>query len=68
MTHDEAVLISAYTGFLLTKNFSDVQEFCEKILGRPIFTHEFSDQQVHKEIIQKCKPMILEMIEREQND
>ena len=32
MTHEEAVLVSAYTGFLLTKSFSDVQEFCEKLL------------------------------------
>ena len=68
MTHDEAVLISAYTGFLLTKNFSDVHELCEKVLGRSIFTHEFAIEETLKEIREKCKPMILEMIEREQND
>lgn len=68
MTHKEAVLVSAYTGFLLTKNFSDVHEFCEKLLGRPIFTHEFADQEVQEDISEKCKPMILKMIEGEQND
>lgn len=67
MTRDEAVLISAYTGFLLTKNSSDVHEFCEKVLGRSIFTHEFGMEETHKEIREKCKPMILKMIEGEQN-
>lgn len=67
MTHKEAVLVSAYTGFLLTNSFSDVHEFCEKLLGRPIFTHEFADQKVQEDIREKCKPMILKMIEGEQN-
>lgn len=67
MTHDEAVLVSAYTGYLLTKDFSDVHEFCEKILGRPIFTHEFGIEETQKEIQEKCKPMIIRMIEGEQH-
>lgn len=66
MTHEEAVLVSAYTGFLLTKNFSDVHEFCEKLLDRPIWTHEFASKSVQEEIKEKCKPMILEMIENEE--
>ena len=65
MTHKEAVLVSAYTGFLLTNSFSDVQEFCEKLLSRPIFTHEFADHEVQKEIREKCKPMILDLISNE---
>lgn len=65
MTKYEAILISAYTGYLLTNDFSDVHEFCEKLLGRPIFTHEFASEDVNKEIKEKCKPMILEMIKQE---
>lgn len=67
MTREEAVLVSAYTGFLLTKDFSDVHEFCEKILGRPIFTYEFSVEETLEEIREKCKSMILKMIEGEEN-
>ena len=67
MTHKEAVLVSAYSGYLLTKEFSDVHKFCEEVLGRPIFTHEFADKKVQKEIREKCKPMIIKMIEGEQN-
>ena len=66
MKHDEAVLVSAYTGYLLTKEFSDVQSFCEKMLGRPVFTHEFADSEVWKEIREKCRPLILKMITNEE--
>ena len=65
MTKKEAVLISAYTGFLLTNDFSDVCKFCQELLGRPIWTHEYTDEKVQKEIQEKCKPLILEMIRNE---
>ena len=63
MTKQEAVLVSAYTGFLLTNSFADVHKFCEDLIGRPIWTHEFEDEKVQREIQEKCKPLILEMIE-----
>lgn len=65
MTKQEAILVSAYTGFLLTKDFSDVHKFCEDLLGEPIFTHEFAEKEMQKRIKEKCKPLILEMIENE---
>ena len=65
MKHNEAVLVSAYTGFLLTQNFSDVHKFCEELLGRSIWAHEFADKSLLEEIQEKSKPMIIEMIEGE---
>lgn len=65
MNKKEAVLISAFTGFLLTKNFADVHKFCEDLLGRPIWTHEFASRTIQEEIKEKCIPLIFEMIERE---
>ena len=65
MTHAEAVLVSAYTGVLLTKNFADVHKFCEELLGRPIYTHEFARIETQKEIQEKSQPLILKMIEEE---
>ena len=65
MTKKEAVLVSAYTGYLLTQSFADVQEFCEELLGRPIWTHEFAEEKIQKEIKEKCRPLILKMIENE---
>ena len=65
MTKKEAILISAYTGYLLTHSFSDVHKFCEELLGRPLYTHEFASESVQKEIREKCKPLIIEMIKGE---
>lgn len=66
MTHEEAVLVSAYTGYLLTNDFSDVQSFCEKLLGRSVFMLELTDAAVRDEIREKCRPLILKMIESEE--
>lgn len=65
MTHREAVIISAYTGVLLTKNFQDVAAFCEELLGRPILTHEYADKAVLEEIRAKSKGLILEIVKNE---
>lgn len=68
MKKQEAILISAFTGFLLTKDFADVHKFCEDLLGRPIWTHEFASRIVQKEIKEKCRPLILELIKNEMED
>ena len=63
MTREEAILLSAYTGFLLAPDFSQVHKFCEDILGRPIWTHEFADRDVQKEIREKLRPQIMELVQ-----
>lgn len=68
MTHKEAVLVSAYTGVLLTKDFSDVHKLCEELLGRPVFTHELAFKGVQEEIKERCRPAIMEMIDHETSD
>ena len=62
MTREEAILLSAYTGFLLVQDFSDVHKFCEDTLGRPIWTHEFAHKDVQKEIQDKLRPQIMKLI------
>lgn len=42
MTKQEKIIVSAYTGTLMC-DFSDVHEYIEKKLGRPVFTHEMAD-------------------------
>ena len=63
MTREEAILLSAYTGFLLVQDFSDVHKFCEDTLGRPIWTHEFADKDAQKEIQNKLRPQIMKLIQ-----
>ena len=62
ITLEEAILLSAYTGFLLVQDFSDVHKFCEDTLGRPIWTHEFADEDAQKEIQDKLRPQIMKLI------
>ena len=50
----EAAIVSAYTGFLLG-SFNDMHEYAEKIMGRPIYTHEFADKILVEELKQKAK-------------
>ena len=67
MTKNEAILISAYTGFLLTKDFNDVLAFCEELLGRQVFSHELAKKEVVEEIRKRCEPMIIAIVENEKD-
>lgn len=40
LTKEQAAIIGAYTGFLAGP-FSEMAEYAEKILGRPILTHSY---------------------------
>jgi hypothetical protein len=50
----EAAIVSAYTGILIGE-FSDMHKYIEKIMNRPVFTHELGDHEIFKEIKQKAK-------------
>ena len=56
LTKDQAAILSAYTGFLCG-NFSDMAEYCERIMGRQIWTHEYPA--LAEEIAEKAKPDFL---------
>lgn len=60
MTKKEAAIVSAYTGFLIGK-FSDMHEYCEKLIGEPIFTHQFGSDSFAKFIREKSKQDFISM-------
>ena len=60
MTHKERVIISAYTGYLMT-DFNDVHKYIEDKLGRPIWTHELANPDVWDEIKEKSKDDFLKL-------
>jgi hypothetical protein len=62
MNRREAILLSAYTGFLLVPDFSLVHEFVEKTLGRPVWSHELASEKLFEEIREKLRPQINELI------
>ncbi len=52
ITKREAAIITAYTNFVIG-DFNDFHKYAEEIIGRPIFTHEFSDKELIYEL--HCK-------------
>ena len=54
MTKQEAAIVSAYTGILIG-DFSDMHEYIEVLLQRPVFTHELASKQITNEIKEKSK-------------
>lgn len=54
MTQEERLIVSAYTGILMT-DFSKFHEYCEKVMGRPIWTHEFTYKEFWQELKEKVK-------------
>lgn len=65
MTKYEAIVVSAYTGFLMS-DFNDMHEYIEKKLGRPVWTHEFANKSIWDEIREKVKPDFLKICEEVQ--
>jgi hypothetical protein len=61
MTKYEAAVISAYTGIVFC-DFPSIHEYIEKILDRPVFTHELARESVVKEIKDASKADFFEIV------
>lgn len=57
MTKQECAIIMAYTGIcMLTGNeFSVFHEYIEKLMNRPVYTHELANKEVWEEIKKKSE-------------
>jgi hypothetical protein len=66
MTEKEKIIVSAYTGYLMT-DFSKVHEYIEKKLDRPVWTHEMAFKSVQEEINEKCKDDFLDLCKKDDN-
>lgn len=62
LTKEQAVIISAYTGILMCK-FDDLHQYAEKVLNRPVFTHEFASEEFSHELKQATKTDLLSIIQ-----
>lgn len=60
MKRREAAIISAYTGTLIG-NFSDLHEYAEELLNRPIFTHEFARKEIADKIKEAARKDFMEL-------
>jgi hypothetical protein len=62
LTKEQALVISAYTGFLVVNDFSDLHEYVEKVMERPVWTSEFANKGFMEELREKLKPEFLKLI------
>lgn len=61
LTKEQAVVVSAYTGFLIC-DFGDMHEYIGKIMGRSVFTHEMACEEVMLEIREAAKDDFLALL------
>ena len=61
MTTHELLVMSAYTGYLFCGT-SELHEFIEKTLGRPVLTHELAEDAIWTELRGKLRPKIDKII------
>lgn len=54
LTVEQAVIISAYTGYFIS-SFSDMHEYVEKVMGRPVWTHEMGNATFMESLREKTK-------------
>ena len=54
LTKEQAAIIGAYTG-ILAGDFSDLHKYIERLLGRPVYTHEMVREVVMEEIKNKSR-------------
>lgn len=60
MTTEEKIIVSAYTGVLVC-DFSDLHGYIEKLLDRPVWTHEMASEEFFANIKEKAKPDFLKL-------
>ena len=54
MTKEESAIISAFTG-VLAGPFSAFHKYVEKIMERPVWTHEMADKEIMLQIKEKSR-------------
>lgn len=61
LTREQAAIIGAYTG-ILCGPFQDMHEYVEKVLGRPVWTHEFASDKVSDQIKEASKADFIRLV------
>ena len=65
MTTAEKIVVSAYTGYLMC-DFDLMHQYVEKVMGRPVYTHEMASDLFNDELREKVKPDFLKICNGEE--
>jgi hypothetical protein len=58
LTREQAAIIGAFTG-ISCGPFSDVHATIERVLGRPVWTHEMAAKELWDDVRERIKPEFL---------
>lgn len=58
LTREQAAIIGAYTG-IMCGPFGDVHAAIERVMGRPVWTHEMASSELMSEVRERIKPEFL---------
>lgn len=62
LTRRQAAILTCYTGITFELHgISAAQELAEELMGRPIWTPEFSDSELLAQLKEKVKPLLGEI-------
>lgn len=64
LTKEQAAIIGLFTG-ISCGPFGDIHELAEKLYGKPIFTHQFANEEFFNELKKLVKPMFLEICHKD---
>ena len=62
LTKEQAIVITGFTGIMACKSFSDFHGDVEKRLGRPVFTHQFANEELTEEIKEAYRADFIDMV------
>ena len=65
LTKGQAAIIGAYTGFTCGP-FSDLHAYAERVLGRPVWTHQFANEALETELREAAKADFLALCSEDQ--
>lgn len=61
LTVNQAAVVGAYTGFLVG-NFRDMHEYVERVMDRPVWTHEMGTEEIALQIREASKEDFLRLV------
>lgn len=64
LTKEQAAVLGAYTG-IMCGDFGSLHSYIEKVLGRPVWTHELADKDLVGRIKEAAKADFLSICYRE---
>lgn len=62
MNKREATIVSAFTGVMIS-DMESLQNYAEKVLDRPILTHEFGDEELLSELREASRDDMLSILD-----